>query len=146
MDEDVGTVPELTAQLELILNHEANLRAANQLPSKEAKPADACPAPQLQRKTFKALGTPTVQADALCHAETDLSHEDILKAAEKRREELENAGEIDWVCDRQPYPTGQGPIPDQKLVGRLLEIRWRYTHKETGKPVYIWCEGEVVQV
>jgi len=27
----------------------------------------------------------------------------------------------------------------------MLEVRWRYRHKDTGKPVYIWCEGEVVQ-
>ncbi|KAL3912829.1 MAG: hypothetical protein SGPRY_008200 [Prymnesium sp.] len=24
----------------------------------------------------------------------------------------------------------------------MLEVRWRYTHKDTGAPVYIWCEGE----
>ena len=28
----------------------------------------------------------------------------------------------------------------------MLEVRWRYHHKETGKPVYIWCTGEVLQV
>lgn len=75
-----------------------------------------------------------------------LSPEQILAAAQKRRSDLEAQGEIDWVCDRQPYPTGQGPIPDVALVGKKLEVRWRYRHKITGEPVYMWCEGEVVQV
>lgn len=25
-------------------------------------------------------------------------------------------------------------------------MRWRYRHKTTGEPVYIWCQGEVIQV
>lgn len=40
----------------------------------------------------------------------------------------------------------QGPVPDKALVGKMLEVRWRYWHKTTGQPVYMWCEGEVVQV
>lgn len=40
----------------------------------------------------------------------------------------------------------QGPTPDQSLVGKTLEVRWRYHHKTTGEPVYMWCEGEVIQV
>mmetsp|Transcript_84439 Transcript_84439/g.168622 ORF Transcript_84439/g.168622 Transcript_84439/m.168622 type:complete len:91 (-) Transcript_84439:169-441(-) len=28
----------------------------------------------------------------------------------------------------------------------MLEVRWRYRHKVTGKPIYIWCTGEVLQV
>ncbi|KAL1520316.1 hypothetical protein AB1Y20_021907 [Prymnesium parvum] len=105
-----------------------------------------CPAPQMQRKSFKALGTPTVQAAALSSDRTDLSAEEVLNRARLKRAELEAAGEIDWVCDRQPHAVGQGPTPDRNLVGKTLEVRWRYHHKDTGKPVYIWCEGEVVQI
>ena len=87
-----------------------------------------------------------------------------------RRSELEAAGEIDWVEDRQPYPRGQvqrhaqadaphaqsptvthlictqGPTPNCRMIGLKIEVRWRYTHKVTGKPVYIWCDAEITQV
>ncbi|KAL1525764.1 hypothetical protein AB1Y20_020607 [Prymnesium parvum] len=76
---------------------------------------------------------------------TEISPEELIAAAQRRRDELEAQGEIDWVADRQPYATGQGPIPDKALNGKMLEVRWRYRHKTTGEPVYIWCEGEVVQ-
>lgn len=87
-----------------------------------------------------------MQALELSNDEVDLTSEDVLAVAQKRRAELEAAGEIDWVSDRQPYPTGQGPTPGKDLIGKKLEVRWRYRHVETGEPVYIWCEGEVVQV
>lgn len=87
-----------------------------------------------------------MQADALSNDRTQLSPTELLAAAEKRRKELELAGEIDWVHDRQPYPTGQGPALDNDLVGKNLEVRWRYYNSETKQPVYIWCEGTVVQV
>eukprot|EP00325_Prymnesiales_sp_UTEX-LB-985_P018516 CAMPEP_0174751734 /NCGR_PEP_ID=MMETSP1094-20130205/100470_1 /TAXON_ID=156173 /ORGANISM="Chrysochromulina brevifilum, Strain UTEX LB 985" /LENGTH=333 /DNA_ID=CAMNT_0015957267 /DNA_START=1 /DNA_END=1001 /DNA_ORIENTATION=+ len=53
-------------------------------------------------------------------------------------------GVIDWVQDRQQK---EGTVPlDDSLVGAMLEVRWRYRHKVTGKPIYIWCTGEVLQV
>lgn len=151
-DEYVGTVEHLVAHLKAVLDEEKELERRGMLPSKSRALASAenlsaeCPAPQLKRKTYKSLGTPTVQAQALSMDKTDLSPDQIIAAAERRRKELEEAGEIDWVCDRQPYPTGQGPVPDKALVGKTLEVRWRYYNKGSGEPVYIWCEGEVVQV
>lgn len=59
---------------------------------------------------------------------------------------MEQAGEIDWVCDHQPYAQGQGPVCDDQLVGKMLEVRWRYHNHETSEAVYIWAEDEVVQV
>ncbi|KAL1529486.1 hypothetical protein AB1Y20_000432 [Prymnesium parvum] len=150
-NDEVGTVPQLRAHLLDVLQREKELSVRDELPSKHsaslssADLAAECPAPQLRRKTFKALGQPTAQADALSSDHTRMSPEELLAAAEKRRKELERAGEIDWVSDRQPYPTGQGPVPDSKLIGKALEVRWRYYSTETKQPVYIWCEGEVVQ-
>lgn len=152
---------------------------ARALESSEGLKAE-CPPPQLQRKTFKTLGTPTVQADALSDNRTEISPAELVAQAERRRAELEAAGEIDWICNRQPYAAGQvtrshvglstlrqmfehtleciehdrrpphnmsqGPTPDASLVGKMIEVRWRYRHKETGKPIYIWAEGEVIQV
>lgn len=145
-DVDIGTVDQLQSHLVQVLNRQADLKAKGQLPSQEGSPEEHCPAPLLQRKTFKALGTPTVQVDALCRTKVELSADELLHAAIRRRKELEEAGEIDWVSDRQPYPTGKGPTPDAQLLGRTLEVRWRYYHKVTHEPIYIWCEGKVVQV
>lgn len=112
-DEDVGTVQQLSSHLKEVLVEEDSLRQRQLLPSKTVALESVdqlkaeCPAPQLQRKTFKSLGTPTVQANSLCTDRTTLSPEQIATAAQQRRTELEAAGEIDWVCDRQAYATGQ---------------------------------------
>lgn len=112
-DESVGTVAHLCDHLKEVIAHEEALDARGMLPSKEhaLESVDAlkaeCPAPQMRRKTFKALGTPTVQADALSNERIQLSADELASKAQRRRIELENAGEIDWVADRQPYPTGQ---------------------------------------
>lgn len=150
-DENIGTIDQLLEHLKEVMDREKDLGARGELPCKERALvskdalAEECPAPLLQRKTFKALGTPTVQADALSDSQIELSPEEITIMAQRRRSELEVAGEIDWLCDRQPYNTGQGPIPDKALVGKSLEIRWRYTNRDTGEPVFTWCEGEVIQ-
>jgi hypothetical protein len=60
------------------------------------------------------------------------------------RSQLEANGEIDWVEDRQPEK--ETVALDESLVGTKLEVRWRYYHKVTRKPVYIWCAGEMVQI
>lgn len=150
-DDDIGTVAQLVAHLKEVLAEEHALLERGELPCKQRamESSDAlaaeCPAPQLKRKSFKSLGTPTIQANALSDDRIHLSAAEVLAAAQQRRAELEAAGEIDWVNDRQPYPTGQGPTPGKDLIGKLLEVRWRYRHVESGEPVYIWCEGEVVQ-
>lgn len=112
-DEYVGTVAQLREHLKAVLVEEHSLEARGLLPSKDRALVDAqslkaeCPAPQMRRKTFRALGTPTVQADALSCERTTLSADELATRAELRRTELEVAGEIDWVCDRQPFQTGQ---------------------------------------
>ena len=55
LDEDVGTVPELTARVKEILKAEAQRRRDGELP-------ESAPAPIMKRKSYKQLGTPTVQA------------------------------------------------------------------------------------
>lgn len=79
-DENIGTVQQLTDHLDGLLKKEAQMRAMHELPSKMAKVAEACPAPQMQRKTFKSLGTPTVQADALSKDRTDLTAAEDLRS------------------------------------------------------------------
>lgn len=118
-DEYVGSEDQLRTHLKAVLKEEEELEKRGLLPSKsralaspEALVAE-CPAPQLRRKTYKSLGTPTVQAGELSNNKTELDPEAIAAAAARRRRELELQGEIDWVADRQPYQTGQVWCPLQ---------------------------------
>lgn len=69
-DEQVGSVSDLMAQLKEILDEE-----------KERQIPEAAPAPIMQRKTFKQLGTPTAQAEALADQRLSISAEQLLAAA-----------------------------------------------------------------
>ena len=87
-DENTGTVEQLRGHLKTILDEEAVQRENGDLPSKTGEPKQRCPVPQLQRKSFKALGTPTVQASALSDERIELTSEDLLAEAVKRRKEV----------------------------------------------------------
>ena len=117
---------------------------------------DALPAaavvPQMKRKTFKELGTPTVQAEELAGKVLELPHAELLERAQARRQQLVDAGELDEVGDQQEEAA---PACDDSLIGSGLEIRWRYwapVNDPTGKDkrkkraVDIWCECEVVKI
>lgn len=47
----------------------------------------------------------------------------MLLAAQRERQRLEELGELDLLQDIQPL---KAPPIDETLVGRRLEIRWRY--------------------
>ena len=83
-NEAVGTVSQLQDHLGRILQEERD----QELPSRSAPAKEACPAPLMKRKSFKQLGTPTVQADELSNERIDLTQEEYLRGAEKRREEV----------------------------------------------------------
>ena len=38
------------------------------------------------------------------------------------------------------------PAFDQALVGRQLEVLWKYTNQETKEPVLIWATGRVARI
>ena len=40
----------------------------------------------------------------------------------------------------------KNPPFDQSLVGKWLEVRWKYKNKDTGEPEYIWSTGKVTRV
>jgi hypothetical protein len=114
----------------------------------EGELPDAAPAPVSKRKAFKELGTPSAQAEALAEQRVVLSEDELRERAEQEQERLEAAGEIDRVGDAQPSLTKDWKAFDT-LVGRLIEIRWRYyvkdpTKKSGRRSEYIWCQGEVV--
>lgn len=111
-DDNVGSIADLIAQLTDILLEES-----------ERPIPEAAPAPIMSRKTFKELGTPTAQAQSMSDQRLSLSAEQLLAAAQKKRAELQVQGELDTVGDIQPP---QPPPLNQDLVGRKLEINWRY--------------------
>lgn len=111
-DAEVGTVSSLRSQLSDILIEEV-----------ERTIPEAAPAPIMTRKTFKQLGSWTAQAEQLSSQCLTMSAEQLLAAAQRKRAELEAMGELDTIGDRQP----RDPPPlDADLVGRKLEIHWRY--------------------
>ena len=106
----------------------------------------------MRRKTFKELGTPTVQATELADKVLALPAAELLQRAQAKRQALCDAGELDEVGDEQPE---HAPARDASLVGAWLEIRWRYWEAVNGptgkdkrkkKAVDIWCEGEVMGI
>ena len=114
--------------------------------------------PIMKRKTFKALGDPTVQAGQLADCIKLLSAEELLDAAEQRRVELEETGELDRLGDIMPKcPLGNTGVLDDSFLGTHLEVCWRYWRPPTDEEiaagekrknigVKIWCEGEVVLI
>ena len=139
-DEHIGTVEELTGHLKLIVEEERSRRAAGELP-------EHAPAPIMKRKSFKELGTPTAQADALAEERGELSEDEMFAAAQREFERLEAAGEIDGVADAQPKTAPSF----ETLLGREIELRWRYwvkdpTKKSGRRSEYIWCAGTIVKV
>ena len=78
-EENIGTVQQLSDHLKQVLAEEQALEKPGLLPSKERALESVvglkaeCPAPQMRRKTFKTLGTPTAQADALSCERTRLT-------------------------------------------------------------------------
>ena len=108
----------------------------------------------MKRKQFKQLGDPTVQAAELATTIKALSSEELLALAQRKRAELEEAGEIDEVGDEQPE---DAPTLDDSMVGTEVEVCWRYWRPPTDEEKAagekrkkigekIWCEGKVEQV
>ena len=104
----------------------------------------------MRRKTFKELGTPTVQAKEIASRVQEYGAEELLERAERERVRLEEAGEIDRVADENPE---EAPPCDDSLVGAELEICWRYwlpytdaSGRQRRKGEKMWCPGTVVQV
>ena len=146
-DEHVGSVGDLTQLLEAILMEEHERAACGELP-------EVAVIPVMKRKTFKALGDPTVQAGTLGATIKAFTSEELLALAEHKRGEMEAAGELDQVADEQP---ANPPAIDASIIGTELEICWRYWREPTADEIAkgekrkkigvpIWCAGEVVLV
>jgi hypothetical protein len=130
----------LSRQLKEIVEEEREQRAAGELP-------EDAPAPIMKAKTFKQLGTRTAQAEALAEQRPELTDDELRAKAKLERTRLEAAGEICAIGDEQP----KNAPSFSSLLGRQLEIRWRYYVKDASRKSgrrseYIWCTGTVVEV
>jgi hypothetical protein len=138
LDDETGTVEQLTGHLKEILVEERERRSAGEIPTE-------APAPAMKCKTFKQLGTRTQQAAEFSGEMMDLSPAELRRLAELEQVRLEAAGEIDSTDDVQPK---KAPGIDA-LVGVELELCWRYWERLPSgkrKQRMIWCQGSVVEV
>ena len=95
-DENVGTLDDLLDALQLIIAEEKERAGDDSLPT-------CAVVPQMRRKTYKELGTPTPQAELLSAAKVPLSvdEKELLERAREQRQTLVEASELDKVADQQ---------------------------------------------
>ena len=140
---------DLTELLREILMDEEERRVCHELP-------EAAVVPVMKRKSFKELGKPTAQAEALGSSIKELLPEELLAYAQAKYDALVAVGEIDAVADEQPDRDG-APLMDDSIVGTELEVCWRYWRTPTAEEVAagekrkkigvkIWCEGKVTHL
>ena len=142
-DSRIGTVAHLTALLEEIIDEEVS-RARFTAGSERGLPTEAAP-PQGEWRDSAQLGT--LDADAKeVRGQARFSGEQLeAKAQAEMRRRIE-AGIADDVEIRQP---AEAPAFDQQLVGKRIEVLWRYWEdKPDGSkvPHYIWAPGTVTRV
>jgi hypothetical protein len=134
-DEKIGTAAHLTALLNEIIVEEIALARLKKLPT-EAAP------PHHQARELKTLGT--VDADALeIEAKALFSAEELRAKADKAMLRRLGDGTSDAVENLQPLTP---PAFDQALVGKKLEVLWKYIDKATKEPMLIWITGRVARV
>jgi hypothetical protein len=88
------------------------------------------------------LGTPDADAVEITKR-TLFSAEDLEAKAEVAMQRRQATGVADSVERMQPQ---EAPAFDQALVGKRLEVLWKYFNKATNEPSMIWSTGRVVRV
>jgi hypothetical protein len=131
-DATIGTVKHLRSLLIEILEHEIVERRRKQLPT-EAAP------PQFAAKDLGQLGTLNATAAAI-KQKAIFSADELERKAQAAVARREAAGISDSVERMQPQ---QAPAFSQALVGKRLEVLWKYEDKDTNKPMLIWATGRV---
>ena len=99
---------------------------------------------QSLQKEARSLGA--LDADAVeVEKKTLFSTEELRRKSDEAMQRRVADGTAADVEALQP-PKDQAPAFDQDLVGKWIEVRWRYTDKDTGEYIYIWSPGKVVRV
>ena len=135
-DARIGTVDHLRGVLDEIIVEERSLKRLKRLPTEAAQP-------QFAARERVQLGT--VDEDVL-----DIESRSLFSTAELERktqlalERRREAGISDDVEDLQQL---RAPAFDTNLVGKRLEVLWKYFDKSNGnKPTLIWASGRVVRI
>ena len=141
-DAKIGTVAHLKALLEEIIIEE-KARARFPAGSERGLPTEAQP-PHHEPRDLGQLGT--LDADALeVRKQALFSTEELEVKAEAAMQRRAAAGISDEVEDLNQ---NEAPPFDQNLVGKWIEVRWKYfdKSKDMNEPVYIWSPGQIVRV
>ena len=118
-----------------IILEEMSLARLKQLPMEAAPPV-------FQAPDLGQLGT--VDADATAVAIKSLfSAEELRAKALQERQRRVEAGIADGVEMAQPHDP---PPFDQALVGKRIEVLWKYFNKDTKQPQLIWASGRVARI
>ena len=139
-DSRIGTVAHLQELLEEIIQEE-RMRSRFTAGTDKGLPTEACP-PQESWGAGPQLGTLDADAEEV-RSQALFSREELERLTAKEMERRVEAGISDPVEAMQ-----QGPAPafDQQLVGKRLEVLWKYFDRVTKLPTLIWCTGRVVRV
>jgi hypothetical protein len=135
-DSSIGTVEHLRGVLEEIIIEERSLKRLKRLP-KEAAP------PQFLSRERLQLGT--ADEDVLdVESRALFSSAELERKTELAMERRRAAGISDAVEDLQPL---RAPAFDEQLVGRRIEVLWKYFDKDNGdKATLIWASGRVTRI
>eukprot|EP00966_Prymnesium_polylepis_P007183 165724-Prymnesium_polylepis.1 len=135
-DQRIGTVAHLREVLEEITFEEMTLRRQRRLPT-EAAP------PQFVTRERTQLGT--ADEDVLeVESRALFSAAELERKAEQAMQRRREAGISDNVEDLQQL---RAPAFDDALVGKRLEVLWKYFDKaDSNKATLIWASGRVVKV
>ena len=142
-DSRIGTVAHLTKLLEEIIDEEV-ARSRFTAGTERGLPKEAAP-PQGEWQDSAQLGTLDADAQQVRRA-TQFSREQLEVMAQKEMQRRVEAGIADEVETQQPL---EAPAFDQQLVGKRIEVLWRYwedTADGSKVPHYIWSPGTVKRV
>ena len=135
-DSRIGTVAHLKALLlDDIIPEELALERRKQLPT------EACP-PHLTSRDIPTLGELDADAEAI-ELKSIFSAEQLKAKAEEEMQRRVAAGIWDDVKALNP---DEAPPFDQALVGKQIEVLWKYFNKDTNEPHLIWALGRIVRV
>ena len=139
-DDRVGSVAHLHTLLEEIVDDERG-RARFTAGSERGLPTEAAP-PQTGMANVGQLGTADADAMAVS-AKAVFSAAELRKKADAERQRRVEAGIADGVEALQP---DEAPAFDEALVGKRLEVLWKYHDALTKEPHLIWATGRVTQI
>ena len=139
-DAKIGTVAHLTSLLEEIFVDEL-ARARFTAGTERGLPTEAAP-PQHRAREISQLGTLDADAAAI-RGKALFSTTELRAKAEAAMQRRVEAGIADSVEALQP---DEAPPFDEALVGKRLEVLWKYHDKDTHAPHLIWATGRVAQI